>query len=201
MGRFSTGAITVNQCLQLQIKPLLKELKVNLDSANGTIKWTNGASISFIINKNITGFTLILDYKRTINGDAKPVQYKINIEPLTSNLGKGEIYFFLCPFTFKRCKTLYLGYESEYFKSLKAYKNRIYYPSQLSSYLDKHNDTYWRLEKRLETMQTKHIKSHYKGKVTNAGVIIQRLKLKQLYHDQMRWAVLPKSLQKSMGII
>jgi hypothetical protein len=198
MGRNTTGAITVNQCLQLKIKTLVEDLSENLKSGKGTITWSSGSSIGFTISKNNFDLSVEIEYQKTIEGLQKPISYKINIETLPSNLGKGEIYYFVCPFSFKRCKVLYMGYGSPYFKSRTAYKHRIYYASQLSSRLDKHNDTYWSLERRLEKLYIKHPKTHYRGEITHAQKLIQRLETKLTYHDHMRWVVLPKSLMNTV---
>ncbi len=118
------------------------------------------SNIIQIAKKNNFGLSLELDYTKTIEGEKRKINYKIQSETLSSNLGKGEIYYFVCPFSFKRCKVLYMGYGSLYFKSRKAYRHRIYYASKLSSYLDKHNDKYWSLERRLEKLYIKHPKTH-----------------------------------------
>jgi hypothetical protein len=65
---------------------------------------------------------------------------------------------------------------------------------QLSSYLDKHNDKYWSLKRRLEKLYIKHPKSHYKGKITVPQKRIERLETKRNYHDQLSWGLLPKSI-------
>lgn len=194
MGRWTAGAITVNQCLQINANTFIKTIPKEFSILIGTITWSTGASISFTLKKNNYGLSVYLDYQKTIEGKQEPINYKIEIETLTSNLGKGEIYYFRCPFTFKRCKILYMGYGSLYFKSRKAYNYRLYYPSQLSSRLDKHNDKYWSLERSLEKLYIKHPKTHYKGKVTHAQKRIENLENKKNYHDQMRWRVLPKSI-------
>ena len=196
MGRWRTGAITVNQFLQINVKTFLKNSPKIFNSVAGKMSWSTGAEISFTLTKNCYGLSVRFEYYKTIDGKKEEVNYKVEIESLPSNLGKGEVYFFRCPFSFKRCKILYMGYGSLYFKSRKAYKHRIYYPSQLSSRLDKHNDIYWRLERRLPNLYSKHPKTHYKGKITHAQKRIETLEAKKDYHDQMRWRVLPQSIMK-----
>jgi hypothetical protein len=93
-----------------------------------------------------------------------------------------------------------MGYGSLYFKSREAYRHRIYYPSQLSSRLDKHNDKYWNLEHKLEKLYKSRPKSHYKGKKTAKMQRIERLERLQDYHEHMRWRVFPKALLKAMNI-
>ena len=113
---------------------------------------------------------------------------------------KGNIYYFICPISGKRCKILYMGYGSNYFKCRKAYQNRIYYPCQLSSRLNLHNDIYWRVERQLENLYPKHPKTHYKGNLTRPQKRIKTLEEKRNFHDEKRWNILPKSLMKRMNL-
>jgi hypothetical protein len=200
MGRRSTGAFTVNQCLQIKVKPFINYIPKESHFLNGSISWSTGAAISFTLTKNNFGLNLVFNYTKTIECEKRNINYSVNIESLPSNLGKGEVYFFICPFTFKRCKVLYMGYGSLYFKSRKAYKNRIYYASQLSSRLDKHNDKYWSLERSLEKLYIQHPKTHYRGKITHAQKRINSLENKRDYYDQMRWTILPKSLMHLLNL-
>lgn len=202
MGRWSTGAVTVNQCLQINVKNFTKGISKSFHSSNGTINWSTGASLSFAVTKNNYGLSLVLEYSKTFEGEKKNINYTIQIETVPSNLGKGQVYYFVCPFTFKRCRIIYMGYGSQYFKSRKAYRHRLYYPSQLSSHLDSYNNRYWSLESTLEKLYTKHPKRHYKGKITHAQKRIRDLQNKRHYYDQMRWTTLPKFiLRKLMGTV
>jgi len=199
MGRNSTGAISVNQCLFINVNFYLKSIRKNIFPFAGTTSWNTGASITFFLSKDETGLSLELIYTKTIKEEKQNFNYKIKIVPVPSNLGKGNNYYFICPISGKRCKILYMGYGSDYFKSRKAYQNRIYYPSQLSSRLNLHNDKYWSLERGLKTLYTKHPKTHYKGNFTRPQKRIKKLVAKMDYHDNMRWSILPKSLMKIMN--
>ena len=199
MGRYDTGAITVGHCLQLHITAFSEHIKKGSTHLQGSIKWDSGANIGVRLLKENNLFYAELQYQKTDRGEKHDIKYKVLIVAVPSNLGKGLIYYFVCPFSHKRCKVLYMGYGSYYFKSREAYQHRIYYSSQLSSRLDKHNDTYWRLEKQLNSLYKKHKKEHYQGKKTKAWQRIERLERKLEYHDCMRWRVLPKALIKSMA--
>jgi hypothetical protein len=198
MGRWDTGAITTGQCLQLHISAFTDALKQRKGGV-GSTSWSSGASIGLNLFYNDFSATLNLNYTKTDrNGEKHNINYNVTIISTPSNLGKGRIYYFVCPFSFKRCKILYMGYGSLYFKSREAYNNRIYYASQLSSRLDKHNDKYWSLEKKLEKLYKKHSKSHYKGKPTKASKRIEWMEEKRTYHEKMRWIVVPKVILKSI---
>ncbi len=47
-----------------------------------------------------------LELRYSIN--ARPVSYRVSLVQVPSNLGKGFIWYFLCPQTAKRCRVLYL---------------------------------------------------------------------------------------------
>jgi hypothetical protein len=93
-----------------------------------------------------------------------------------------------------------MGYGSLYFKSREAYRHRICYASQLSSQLDKHNDKYWSLERKLEKLYKQHPKKHYRGRKTAKMQRIERMEQKRDYHEQMRWHTIPVSLLKAMNL-
>ena len=200
MGRWSTGAFTTGQCLQLNIKAFSKYLKEKIEY-KGSIHWSNGASITFEIYPNDFSSTVILCYsKKDRDGKTNQIRYSVKVISTPSNLGKGCIYYFVCPYGSKRCKILYLGYGSYYFKCREAYTHRIYYASQLSSRMDYHNDKYWNYERKLGKQFKKRYRRHYKGKETPIQKRIAMMMTKRDYHDEMRWNVFPKSLMKSMGL-
>lgn len=199
MGRNTTGAITVNQCLFINVNFYLKYIRNNVFPFGGTTSWNTGASITFLLSKDETGICLELIYSKTIKEEKQSFNYKIKIVPVPSNLGKGNNYYFICPISGQRCKILYMAYGSNYFKSRKAYQNRIYYPCQLSSRLNLNNDIYWRVEKQLKALYPKHPKTHYKGNFTRPQQRIKKLVEKRNVHDEMRMNIFSKNLIKIMG--
>jgi hypothetical protein len=198
MGRRSTGAISTVECLQINISTISPHLKNGSTFLQGVINWTTGANISFKLERAHGGYEFELTYEKTYEGEKRSIDYKIHLITIPSNLGKGDVWYFLCPFTFQKCRILYMGYGSDYFKSRFGYRNRIYYRSQLSSRLDKHNDKFWRLDEKLEKLYPAHPKTHYNGKQTKAKKRITRLEEKKYYHDEMRWKIFPRALIKSM---
>jgi hypothetical protein len=81
------------------------------------------------------------------------LDYIIPLIRVQSNLGKGWIYYFLCPETKKRCSKLYLL--DERFVGLAAAKDGFYQkelrPKKLRS-MDKENDRVRKLEKAVKKM-------------------------------------------------
>ncbi|WP_165425780.1 hypothetical protein [Flavobacterium sp. XN-5] len=168
MGRYANYPTTVEDCLTLSIKKLKEWNYLNfLGTKSGTITWSrNGekhSSISISVTNNSFEMYATLDYK--CNGE--PTKYKVEIIGKPSNLGKGEVFYFVCPITKKHCRKLYLHsgyfYHREAFKSLmyskqiESKKNRdlfkIFEASQLSDEI-------------YEERYKKYFKTHYKGKET-----------------------------------
>lgn len=199
MGRWETGAITTGQCLQLNISNFTKYIKKAATNVSGSMEWGSGAAIHFKLSRENGLYYLELEYQKSDGSQKHYIKYRVLIVSVPSNLGIGEVYYFKCPFSFKRCKILYMGYGSYYFKSRSSYSHRIYYASQMSSRLNKHNDKYWNLEMKLEKLYKKHPKIHYRGKKTIAQLRIGRLEKKREYHDKMRWRILPIALIKNLS--
>ncbi len=86
---------------------------------------------------------------------------------MPSNLGKGLIWYFLCPETNKRCRKLYsIG---GYFLHREAFKGCMY-ESQTQSkkyrQLDKTLGAYFRTDDLYSQLYQKHFKKTYAGKPT-----------------------------------
>lgn len=165
MSKSSTYAFTYEDCKSIEIK-LLKESKLLLANQykKSTIRWH--------INDQTTGrIEIVLDtiskkpyveLKYKINHEN--IQYKIALVNEISNLGKGNIWYFLCPFTLKKCRKLYLV--EKYFTHRK-YINSIYYDNQLLSksqrkYIGLFNNLN-KIEKAIEEIESKYFKRYYKG--------------------------------------
>ncbi|MGP1991873.1 hypothetical protein D9V96_008305 [Zobellia laminariae] len=161
-----------DDALQINIKKL-KELgyfEANTHKT-GNLVWTTNnwrgtterGKISITVN--LIAIRPYIELNYILNGE--PIKYKVMLETQPSNLGKGLVWYFLCPNTLKRCRKLYcIG---GYFYHRDAFKSCMY-ESQTQTkkwrnmekvygcYLDI-DDTYHQLYK-------KHFKKYYKGKPT-----------------------------------
>lgn len=200
MGRKSTGAITTGESQKLEINTLLKKgYFKNGCHLSGTITWTDGNSIGYEAELTETRQEIKLNYwNKRYSGERNDLEYTIHLVSVPSNLGRGKIWYFICPFTGMKVKILYKVYGSLYFKSRKAYKTRIYYLSQISSKFDFNNNIYWEIEHKLEKLCPLIRKEHYQGKETRLLGRIRRLKVKHEFHDNLRWFSMPKSIRKMM---
>jgi hypothetical protein len=147
----------------------LKQLKYfNKNSiTSGTINWTNrgvktgSIRISVTIYDNLT----IVEFDYKCNDTS--YKYKVKLIGLPSNLGKGVLWYFICPFTGKRCRKLHLI--DERFMHRSALPSGMYKCQTQSKYyrrLGKLYGVYFELDRLYEQLYKKHFKKTYAGKPT-----------------------------------
>ena len=157
-----------NEALQISISKLKEWEYLNPEQIkSGTITWSrNGSqtgSISIKVNTHSEQPYIELDYKYR----DEPRNYKVRLVSIPSNLGKGLIWYFLCPQTKKRCRKLYsIG---GYFLHREAF-NGCMYETQTQSkkyrQLDKTLGAYFEIDNLYEELYKKNFKKTYAGKPT-----------------------------------
>lgn len=157
-----------NEALQISISKLKEWEYLNPEQIkSGTITWSrNGSqtsSISIKVNTHSEQPYIELDYKYR----DEPRNYKVRLVSLPSNLGKGLIWYFLCPHTNKRCRKLYsIG---GYFLHREAF-NGCMYETQTQSkkyrQLDKTLGAYFKIDTLYSELYKKNFKKTYAGKPT-----------------------------------
>ena len=157
-----------NDVLQISITKLKEWEYLKSDQLiSGTITWSRNdnkrGSISITVNTKSEKPYIELDYK----SNDEPRNYKVQLVSLPSNLGKGIVWYFLCPETNKRCRKLY-SIEG-YFLHREAFKGCMY-GSQIQSkkyrVLDKTLGAYFRTDELYSQLYKKHFKKFYAGKPT-----------------------------------
>lgn len=166
MPRQANYNTTVDECLTVSITKLKEWNYLKNGCKSGTISWSrNGDKHSSIgIEMVFSDYDkhIILDYKT--NGE--PKRYKVKIIEVASNLGKGCLYYFLCPITLKLCRKLYLN--SGMFLHRTAFN--MMYQKQIES--KKYRGMTKVFEKAIlpdevyEERYKKYFKTHYNGKPT-----------------------------------
>jgi len=157
-----------NEALQISISKLKEWEYLNPGQfKSGTITWSrNGnqtGSISIKVNTHSEQPYIELDYKFR----DEPRNYKVRLVSLPSNLGKGLIWYFICPERNKRCRKLYLV--GGYFFHREAFKGCMYETqTQSKKYrqLDKTLGAYFRTDDLYSQLHQKHFKKTYAGKPT-----------------------------------
>ena len=177
MGRFASFNTTIEDSLTFRLKSLT-ENKIGFLSSyghrTGVTSWsTNGittSSISLEVYYSEEESYIIFDYKYRDN----PIKYKVDLVYKTSNLGKGKVWFMVCPSTGKLCRKLHLinGYflhrtadpslmyanqmESKKNRALLKVFNRVFLSDEV------YNERY-----------KKYFKTHYKGIPTKRFLKLQ----------------------------
>lgn len=157
-----------NEALQISISKLKEWEYLNPEQIkSGTLTWSrNGnktGSISIRVNTHSEQPHIELDYKYR----DEPRNYKVRLVSKPSNLGKGLIWYFLCPQTKKRCRKLYsIG---GYFFHRQAF-NGCMYETQTQSkkyrQLNKTLGAYFKTDDLYSQLYQKHFKKTYAGKPT-----------------------------------
>ena len=168
MPRLSTLPTLFDEVKSISISDLNKWNYLKEGSCkSGTVTWsrngikTSSISISVSINKN--SGNLFISY----TCDNKPYNYNVNIVPFPSNLGKGNIWYFICPFTNRRCKKLH--FISERFMHRSALPSGMYSKQTHSKkwrFLEKHYGAYFDSEKNYQELYSKYFTKYYRGRPT-----------------------------------
>ena len=162
MPKFPTFPDCFDECKQVTITGLKRLRCLRPDAiVGGSYSWTRGGKPSgcISISTNLPDRYIELDY----NYGDKPIRYRVRLESIPKHFGGCEWYF-ICPATGKRCRTLYgIG---EYFLS------RFEYPSAM--YSEQTKSKHWRgfskffryVDLETDYRSKRHARKTYKGKLT-----------------------------------
>lgn len=169
MAKYPTFPTLFDNVLQLRLSKL-KELGYFEPGFHkkGTLTWGSGekktSSLSLAINYLTSEPFFELEY--TFNGVER--KYSISTTSIASNLGKGIVWYFLCPKTGKRCRVLYLI--GGYFLHRDASSGFMYKKQTESKFYRDLDKGAWGASPKIEEIHkqlySKHFKSFYRGKPT-----------------------------------
>lgn len=209
MGKPSIGVWSAKECRKLNINWLIKNGYIRRGAiTQGQMSWTDESTAGF--ECKCTGAEKWFRIYYTITnrqGTKTKLDYKIQITTVPSNLGKGEVLYFVCPESGKRARVLYSAYRHPKYLHrdwyLERYNVRIYYTTQQCSKRDYYNDRYHDLRKQVEKLENelfvKHRKALYRGKPTKDFRKLYKLREQMNYFDDKRNIIFIESCQK-MGI-
>jgi hypothetical protein len=159
--------MSVESCKTITITKLKEWGYLNSGIKEGVISW----SVSNEVQSRITLKSIINDFEKFIildytqNGEV--INYKVHIISKPSNLGKGEVFYFVCPSTGKHCRKLY--HSSKYFLHREAFRYLIYDKQKESKkwrYFTAIFDKAFLRDEVYEELYSKNFKTHYNGKET-----------------------------------
>jgi len=168
MAKFPTFPTTYEERKSFSISDLRKwGYLVPGQGKNGTIKWSRGGnpigSIGITAYLDLTAPYISLNY---ILNQEKKISYGVSLVRVTSNLGKGYVWYFRCPYTNKLCRKLYNV--DGYFMHREAVRG--YYEKQIQSkhyrHIEKTFGPVFQQEKLYEQLYAKHFRKFYNGKPT-----------------------------------
>ena len=176
MGRHSTFPTLFDSALKIDISELKRwgYLKTNTIK-NGVITWYRNETETGSIRICSNTFNVKPFVELTYNFNDKYRSIKVSIVSIPSNLGKGEVWYFLCPKTRKRCRKLYsIG---GYFYHREAFKN-VLYESQTRGknyrLLNQIYGGYFKADELYEQLYAKHFRKTYAGKPTKKYLRIMK---------------------------
>jgi len=197
MGRYSSGKIITESAQRIELSYLFKAGYIQKGcKASGSLIWNNGNSIRIQSELSEERQFIRLAYQiKYESGEIENLDYQIRLESIPSNLGRGEVFYFICPRSGRRIRILYMCYGSQIFKSRKAYQNRIYYQSQICSKFSYHSVRNFSLEKQISKLEGQIRKSHYQGKETRLKERIRKLSYQKQQHDLQDLLIMMKRLK------
>ena len=130
------------------------------------------------------------------NGSVETWTQRIELQTDPSPL-QGELLYFICPRSHKRCRKIYRAYHSHGFYSRTAFGYRLYYPVQASSRMKKPDRQLQAVERRLEKLQAQRRTSTYLGQPTRRAVRIAELQEEAERLETLRWSpeFMPKAIR------
>ena len=165
-----------NEALQIHISKLKGWGYLDPEQIkSGTLNWSrNGnptGSISIQVNTHSEQPYIELDYKYR----DEPRNYKVYLTSTPSNLNRGEIWYFICPQTKKRCRKLYsIG---GYFLHREAF-NGCMYETQTQSKRERQTTRKYKpmwKGNEYDQLQAKHFKHYYNGNPTKRYLQIMKV--------------------------
>jgi hypothetical protein len=176
MSRHSSIPTLFDECKTISITFLRKHNYLNQNNqSSGVMSWSRNGSTTGQISISVSMVNnpcLTLSY--VCNG--KPIKYDVRLISVPSNLGKGEVWYFVCPNTGKLCRKLYQG--SIYFLHRDAFEG-CFYDSQVQSHrnraLLKLYSLHFVTDKVYEERYRKYFKPCYNGKPTKRTLKLQQM--------------------------
>jgi len=134
---------------------------------SGTISWSRNGDNTGSISIQVTTFSedSFIEFNYKIN--QIPINYKVQLVSSISNLGRGLVWYFVCPSTGKRCRKLHLA--DTYFYHRSAFRGCMYEVQTYSKEFRELNEkfkTYFKQSENYEQLYKKHFKKQYAGKPT-----------------------------------
>lgn len=168
MPKVSTFPTLLDEVKQISITKLKEFGYFEPDSfKSGQLTWSRRGEQVGSINFSVDLRDVPYAYLSYTYNKEESISYKVNLDSITSNLGKGKIWYFVCPHTGKRCRKLYGA--GKYFLHRDAYPHAMYECQTYSKkgrMIDKVCKIMHGSDKLYSELYSKNFKTHYDGKPT-----------------------------------
>lgn len=177
MGRNGTGIDYTTSAPRVELSKLLK---AGFFKRNAEVKavwgWDNGDRAEITTKRN--GYAVYMDitthYTDYTNKPAQGHQ-RIHLHTKPSNLGRGEVLYFICPRNGRSCRILYRAYSSPTWRSRTGFIYRLYYRQQAEPAWGRNTYREHGIERELHRLYSMRATSTYLGKPTRRALRIARL--------------------------
>lgn len=184
MPRYSSYPVLLDEVLTLKIKDLKNYGLIEKGKVfKSSIRWSSSRGSKSEIRIQVDNIKNVVTLKYIADGTE--ICYDILLITKASNLGRGQVYYFLCPNTNKLCRNLYLA--NNYFLHRTASKGAMYdcqTNSKISRGLIKTFSSYLKIDECYDEIYSKNFKSFYNGKPTKRYLALTN-KIKTLSGNQM----------------
>jgi hypothetical protein len=165
MARIGNYPTTYEQRKSVSITDLRKWKYLQSDTwRSGTINWRRNGEITSQIDISVDMIAAEPYIKLNYGWQGQSIVYNVSFIQAPSNLGAGNVWYFLCPFTGKRCRKLY--FIDGYFK----HRGKGYYDKQIQSknyrYLEKVYGPMFKADELYNQLYSPHFRKYYNGKPT-----------------------------------
>ncbi|MEI8202426.1 MAG: hypothetical protein WCH34_05405 [Bacteroidota bacterium] len=168
MPKYPTYPTLYDECKTISISNLKqwKFLTVG-EFKSGIISWSRNGEVNSRISISVSINPFNPHIKLDYLCNEIPITYIVYLASIPSNLGKGVIWYFVCPQTGKHCRKLYLV--DTYFYHRSAFRYCMYdkqTKSHKSRNIYKLFDRLFSSDGAYEKIYSKHFKKKYRGKPT-----------------------------------
>ena len=178
MPRHSTSPFLFDDVLSISVTKLRKWKYLESGSfKSGTITWSRYGEVtsrlSIVVHFSYESPRLRLIY----DCDRNSYDYFVYFESVPSNLGFGNVWYFTCPFTRRRCRKLHLiNGQFMHRSNLRSGMYESQTKSKTWRNMESLCGAYFELDKHYEKLYSKHFKTHYNGKPTKRYVkLLQKI--------------------------
>jgi len=168
MSRCSTSPALYDEMKTLRISYLYRNNYLKLGfKTSGIINWVSNGDVTSSISISVTNRSINPFITLEYTSNSTPISYNVQLVSIPSNLGKGVIWYFICPATRKRCRKLYLC--GGYFYHRTAFRGCMYEKQTYSHntrWLGRQVDQLFGSDKAYEKIYSKYFKKTYNGRKT-----------------------------------